>query len=242
MLEISNIEIGPIIGGFMAARTTWRWMFWSTSIFQAVMIIVSFFSFPESYAPVILHRRAKRLRMHTGNAQYYTEGERLHGERSPLSVVGRALTRPLRLLAFHPIIQVIAVLSGFNYGILYIILSTFSDLWKNQYHQSTEISGLHYIACSLGEVLGSQLGGPLMDRLYKRSQKHGGTPESRLPLIFLGVATTWSGALMYGWVARYTLFWPVVDLGVIIMMFGMQLSSLPGKYYSASLPYDGNRC
>ncbi|GJC95050.1 major facilitator superfamily transporter [Colletotrichum higginsianum] len=219
----------PIIGGFIAARTTWRWMFWSTSIFQAAMIFVSLFSFPESYGALVLRRRAARLRKETGEARYRTAGERLEADRSASDVVGRALTRPLRLLLFHPIIQVTAVLSGFNYGIMYVTLSTFSDLWKGQYGQSVEISGLHYIACSLGELVGSQVGGPMMDFLYGRRQQP--TPESRVMLMFFGIVPAWAGVLAYGWTAQYRLHWLLVDAGVVVMMFGMQLSGMPAMAY-----------
>ena len=66
----------------MAARTTWRWMFWATSIFQGAMMAVSLFSFPETYGPVVLRRRAARLRQTTGDARYATAGERRDGARS----------------------------------------------------------------------------------------------------------------------------------------------------------------
>lgn len=218
----------------MAARTTWRWMFWSTSIFQAVMILVSFFCFHESFGALILRRRAEHLRQQTGNPRYYTESERLDGERSTAAILTRALTRPLRLLIFHPIIQISSILSGFNYGVLYIVLSTFSNLWMFQYHQSVEISGLHYIACSLGEVAASQLGGPLMDCIYKRRSEHNPAPESRIPLMLPGVVAGSIGMLMYGWTAQYQVHWLVVDVAVFIMLFGMQLSGLPSEYTSFS--------
>ena len=196
------------------------------------MVVVSFFSFHESYGALILRHRAHRIRQETGNDNYYTEAERLDGNRSASAVLARALTRPLRLLTFHPIIQVSALLSGFNYGIMYILLSTFSDLWIFHYHQSVEISGLHYIAFSLGELAGSQMGAPMMDYLYKRRQAESPAPESRIPLMFLGIIATWSGALVYGWTAEYRVHWFVVDLGIFIMMFGMQLGGLPSKLLS----------
>ncbi|KAI9667635.1 MAG: hypothetical protein M1821_000452 [Bathelium mastoideum] len=221
--------VGPIIGGYIVARTTWRWIFWATSIFQAAMIFVSFFSFPESLGALILRRRAERLRRQTGNNQYYTQGERLDGDRSAAAVLVRALTRPLRLLIFHPIIQASATLSGFSYGILYITLSTFSNLWISRYHQSVETSGLHYIACSLGEIAASQVSGPMMDYFYKRRQAQNPTPESRIPLVFPGIIAAWSGMLVYGWTAEHRLYWLVVDVGVFVMLFGMQLSGMPSK-------------
>lgn len=89
-------------------------MFWSTSIFQAVMIFVSFFAFHETISPTILARRAAKLRKDTGNTRYYAEHERAMASRSVASVLSRALTRPLRLLLFHPIIQINALMSGFD--------------------------------------------------------------------------------------------------------------------------------
>ncbi|KAI1080325.1 caffeine resistance protein [Whalleya microplaca] len=231
LIPLLGAAVGPIIGGFMAARTTWRWMFWATSIFQAVMIFVSFFSFHESYGALILRRRAERLRRQTGNRQYYTQSERLDGDRSATAVLAQALTRPLRLLLFHPIIQVSAILEGFDYGILYVVLSTFSELWISQYSQSVEISGLHYIACSLGELVASQAGGSIMDYFYKRRQAHNHAPESRIPLMFPAIILAWAGMLTYGWTAEYRLHWIVVDVGVFIMLFGMQLEGMPLTAY-----------
>ncbi|KAI0105878.1 caffeine resistance protein [Daldinia grandis] len=231
IIPLLGAAVGPIIGGFMAARTTWRWMFWATSVFQAVMILVSYFSFHESYGPLILRRRAQRLRKETGESRYHTQGEIVDGDRSAVAILVRALSRPVRLLLFHPIIQVSAVLSGFNYGILYVVLSTFSALFTSQYGQSVEISGLHYIACSLGELAASQVGAPLMDYMYKKLPAHKQNPESRMPLMFPSTIITWVGALIYGWAAAYRLHWIVVDIGVFVMLFGMQLGGLPITAY-----------
>lgn len=234
LIPLLGAAVGPILGGFIAERSTWRWMFWATSIFQGAMMIVSWFSFPEPYAPTILGRRARRLRKETGNNQYYTEAERRDRDKSAAVVITTALSRPIRLLLFHPIIQVSSVLSGFNYGIMYITLSTFSDLWIYQYHESIEISGLHYIACSLGELVASQVGGRMIDFLWKRKQEHDQTPESRIPLMYVGTGLTWAGLLLYGWTAAYRVQWVVVDIGVFIMMFGMQIGALPSEYFLCS--------
>ncbi|KAJ4372573.1 hypothetical protein N0V86_007933 [Didymella sp. IMI 355093] len=214
---------GPIIGGFMAGRTTWRWMFWSTSIFQAVMIAVSFTAFKETYAPVILARRARRWRETTGDPRYYTEYERLSANKSVLSILSNALTRPLRLLLFHPIIIIASVNLAFDYGVLYIILTSFAQLWTDYYHVSVEMSGLHYIAVALGELIGAQVGAPMIDRYYrwKKAQHPDGdlAPEYRLPVIFPGALLAPVGLLIYGWTAEHRLHWIAVDTGVFIAMF-----------------------
>ncbi len=207
------------------------------------MIFVSFTAFQETYAPYILRQKARRLRHTTGDPRYQTALERLHGAQSThppflsvLPAIGRALSRPIRLLAFHPIIQITAIISAFNYGILYIVLTSFSALWTNQYGESVEISGLHYLACALGEVAGSQIGGSLMDKLYlymrRRSSEDGEhRPEFRIPLSFPGTLLASLGLFMYGWAAQYHTHWAVVDIGIVITMFGGQVSSMALQAY-----------
>ncbi|KAH9893861.1 caffeine resistance protein [Xylariomycetidae sp. FL2044] len=235
LIPLLGSAVGPIIGGFMAERTTWRWMFWSTSAFQAVMIIVSWLSFHESYAPVILRRRAARLRRETGDQRYRTAAERLEGEKTPLSILGRALSRPVRLLAFHPIIQVTALLSGFYYGILYIVLSSFAEVWTGRYGQPVEIAGLHYLACALGEIVGNQIGSPIMDWYFRRRQSRapGGVhePEMRTPLMFPGAVLAPLALFAYGWAAQYRLPWAVTDVFVFFVDVGMQILGLPLQAY-----------
>ncbi|KAF2025363.1 MFS general substrate transporter [Setomelanomma holmii] len=235
LIPLLGAAVGPIIGGFMAFRTTWRWMFWSTSIFQAVMIVVSFTVFRETYAPTILARRVAELRKDTGNARYYTEHERLLANRSVLSIIWEALSRPLRLLMFHPIIQIDTVISAFDYGVLYIVLASFANLWVKQYGTSVEMSGLHYIAIALGEIAGSQLGAPIMDHYYRTMQtRHPDGelgPEHRIPLTLPGAIIGPLGLFMYGWAAQYHLHWAVVDLGIFIACFGMQTRGMAMQAY-----------
>ncbi|KAI0907471.1 major facilitator superfamily domain-containing protein [Ustulina deusta] len=235
LIPLLGAAVGPILGGFIAEYTTWRWMFWSTSIFQGVMIAVSYDVFRETFGPLILNRRAARLRKETGNEQYYTQYERQTGEQSVVRVAAQALSRPLRLLAFHPLIQITAVISAFGYGTLYIVISSFADLWSSYYHQPVAISGLHYIACALGELSGSQVGGRLMDALFRhmRSRSSDGEhiPEFRIPLTLPGAIIAPVGLFIYGWTAQYRVHWIAVDIGIFINMFGGQLTSMALSAY-----------
>ncbi|KAL4905562.1 hypothetical protein BDW74DRAFT_185083 [Aspergillus multicolor] len=235
LIPLLGSAVGPIIGGFMAGRTTWRWMFWSTSIFQAIMIAVSFNVFKETHAPTILKKRAAKLRRTRHDPRYQTLEERQHTEHQHtyLSMLGRATTRPLRLLLTHPIIQINALISAFDYGILYIVLSTFSSLWTEHYNMSVELSGLHYIAIATGEVLGSQVTAYLMDWHYARHRTtHSDlTPESRLPLTLLGALLGPLGLFFYGWSASYKLHWSIVDTAMFLASFGMQSNGMPMSAY-----------
>lgn len=185
------------------------------------MIVASLYVFEETYAQTLLQRKAAKLRKETGDDRYYIEGQ----DRTTRATLQRSLSRPMRLLLFHPIVQMQALLSGFYYGITYLVLSTFSELWVSQYNESISISGLHYIAMCLGEVVGAQVGGILLDTIYRRAKQRSPSgdvaPEHRVfamaPGAFFGAA----GLFLYGWAAQNHLFWLIVDVGAALQALGL---------------------
>lgn len=198
------------------------------------MTLVSFFAFHETYSQLILRRRAEKRRAETGDPQYVTAAERLHTATSPIKAISRSLTRPLRLLVFHPIVQLISVISALNYGMLYIILATFSDLWVVAYGQPVDISGLHYIAVALGEIAGSQISGYVMDRIYRRLRSRAcdaGQPEYHVPMMLPGAILAPAGLLLYGWAAQTHKHWVFVDIGMFVTTFGLQIAGMPTQAY-----------
>lgn len=201
------------------------------------MIAVSFTAFKETYAPVILARRAKNLRKDTGDNRYYTEHERLSANKSVLAILSNALSRPLRLLLFHPIIIIASVNLAFDYGILYIVLTSFAQLWTDIYQFSVEMSGLHYIAVAFGELAGALVGAQMIDKYYRQKEaQHGGgdgdlAPEHRLPVIFPGALLAPVGLFIYGWTAEYRVHWIAVDIGVFIAMFASQMAGMAWQAY-----------
>ncbi|EHK41305.1 hypothetical protein TRIATDRAFT_84876 [Trichoderma atroviride IMI 206040] len=234
LIPLTGAAVGPIVGGFIVQYSTWRWMFWSTAIFQAVLEVSSLTVFHESYAPVLLRRRAEKRRQETGDSRYHSEIEKRESGRSTAWKIRRSLTRPVRLLMFHSIIQMDAILEGINYGLLYFTLSSFSTLYVNAYGESVAISGLHYIAICLGEILGSQICGPLMDYLFTRLKSRDGStrvPELRIPLMLPSALLTPIGFLLYGWAAKYHLFWLVLDIGALLLSLGMQVFGTTMRAY-----------
>lgn len=53
--------IGPIIGGFVYAGLGWRWDNWLTMILSGASVLLMA-TVPETYAPVLLRKKAARLR------------------------------------------------------------------------------------------------------------------------------------------------------------------------------------
>ncbi|KAK5260611.1 Synaptic vesicle transporter SVOP [Exophiala xenobiotica] len=65
--------IGPLAGGFLGDAAGWRWLYWIQLILAALSWALLTLTVPETYAPAILDKRAKKLRKETGDAKYVTE-------------------------------------------------------------------------------------------------------------------------------------------------------------------------
>src|SRR5437764_13708298 len=123
--------IGPIAGGFITEKTTWRWMFYATSIADAIIQLSGLFFLQETYAPTLLQRKKSKLIKATGNTALHTPYDKLG--RTLAKTLRVSLVRPFRLLATQPIVQVLAIYMAYLYGLIYVFLSTFPDLWEQRY-------------------------------------------------------------------------------------------------------------
>jgi len=215
--------IGPLVGGFVAEYSTWRWMFYATSIVNLIILIVGFIYFKETYAPYLLHLKAKRIRKETGNDKYRAPGEEdLH---MPVwRKVASTSARAFKMLFTQPIVQVMALYMGFSYGILYLMLSTYPMLWSEQYGQSPGRAGLNYISLGLGFFFGAPFCGKLNDVIYKKLKaktKDGkGQPEFRMPLVIVVSTFVPIGLLIYGWSAQVHTHWIVPNIGAFFFAIG----------------------
>ncbi|KAF4896219.1 Efflux pump vrtL [Colletotrichum fructicola] len=217
--------IGPIAGGFITQETTWRWIFYSTTIFAGLVQGIGLFVLQETCAPVLLVRIKNRLVKETGNTALRTEFD--NPDRTVIRALAGALTRPFRLFGTQVIIQALAVYMMYLYGIMYLVLSTFSALWTTRYGESTGISGLNYISLGLGFFLGAQTCARFQDRVYialkKRYVPDGGPgkPEFRVPMMVPGAVLVPVGLLIYGWSAQYKAHWILPNLGAVLFSAGV---------------------
>jgi len=88
-------------------------------IFAGVCTLISIAFLPETYGPVILLKKAKRLRKQdpTGNKDLYAEHEK--GDWSFTGIASRTVLRPFKMLALEPILVLITIYISIVYGLLY---------------------------------------------------------------------------------------------------------------------------
>jgi hypothetical protein len=142
----------------------------------------------ETYAPVLLERKCSAQRKTSNNPRLRT----LYQAVETMSLRKKLFTnlvRPFRMLATQPIVQFLSVYMAYLYGLMYIVLSTFSALWTQRYHQRLGVGSLHYIALGLGFFLAAQVVPRVGDRIYCRLRDANGgvaRAEFRVPPMSVG--------------------------------------------------------
>ncbi|KAJ5215826.1 MFS transporter [Penicillium cinerascens] len=186
--------VGPIAGGFIAETSSWRWVFWSTSIAGAVIQLFGLAFLPETYTPTLLKRRAKTLRKESGDLRYYTEFD-----------------------------SMIALYMAYLFGLFYLLLSTFPGVWEGVYGESVGIRGLNYISLGIGFVLGAQVNARASDRIFRQlkiKRNNTAVPEFRIPAMFIGSLFIPVGLFWYGWSVQARIHWVMPNIGIVIFSIG----------------------
>ncbi|KPM42776.1 hypothetical protein AK830_g3786 [Neonectria ditissima] len=205
--------IGPVIGGFLTDAKGWRWDFWVIAIVSGTISLAMVFVMRESYAPVILARKADRLRKETGNNRLRSK---LDSGISNKELFKRCIVRPTRLLIFSPISTVFAVYLAVVYGYLYLLFTSVSYVFQDSYGFTTTTIGLVYLGLGIGSFIGMSW---FAWDSGREVQKHINDmkPEVRLKLLPVAAVIFPIGFFVYGWTAHYETHWiaPILGLAII---------------------------
>ncbi|KAH7316906.1 major facilitator superfamily domain-containing protein [Stachybotrys elegans] len=224
---------GPVAGGYIVQYLNWHWVFWVSVIAGGVITVAAFFVLDETYAPTILAAKAKRLRKETGNPDLYSVLE--DRGKTQTQHIQRAIARPMKMLIRLLPITVLALYAAVSYGVLYLMFSTFTFVFSQQYGFNTGTVGLAYLPTGIGMLIGVAVFGAFSDKIIQQVQAEGRapTPEDRLPhwmTLGSGVCVT-AGLFWYGWATEANTHWIVPMLGVSLFCFGLIGSMMCAQTY-----------
>lgn len=123
--------IGPFISGYVS-MVNWRWTFWIGLIISGVSLPLVLLM-PETYAPILLQRRAQRLRRETGNHNIVAQFDlQKRGIRQVLTIT---LTRPFRMILHESIVLFTCIYLSIVYAIFFLYFQAYPIIFQGTFEQ-----------------------------------------------------------------------------------------------------------
>ncbi|KAL4800048.1 major facilitator superfamily domain-containing protein [Aspergillus venezuelensis] len=212
-------ELGPLVGGFINEFTTWRWTFYVLLIWTGILLAMLALFVPETYHPVLLRRKAQRLRKETGDDRWQAPIEKL--DRSITRTVLQSLYRPVLLLTLEPMCLNLCIYSAILLGILYLFFGAFQLVFGNVYDFNLYQRGLAFLGLFVGMAF-AIASDPFWRRIYRKleatHERAVGVaddfqPEWRLPPAIAGAPLVTIGLFIFAWTIYPSVHWIVPIIG-----------------------------
>ncbi|KAJ2925548.1 hypothetical protein H1R20_g11547, partial [Candolleomyces eurysporus] len=153
-----------------------------------VCFLLIVFTLPETYGPVLLVKKAKRLRNETGDSRYVAPLELTNV--SFTQRLKNILLKPFVVLIREPMLIAITAYMSFIYGNIYLLLQAYPVVFTQGHHLNTGVSGLMLLNLPVGGVIAVFIYILWVNPRYERAiQKHAPQPvppEIRLEMTLIG--------------------------------------------------------
>jgi len=227
--------VGPICGGFIGDRAGWRWIFWVLFIAGTCVTVGIETSNRETNHRILIHRKVARLQKELGRPElrscYDPSGGPVHTKGQ---ILRAGMLRPLKMLFLSPIVFILSLYMSVVYGLLYLLFTTITTVFNEQYDWSLEICGLAYIGLGIGFLSGLALVAKISDSTVVRMTKANNgvfEPEMRLPACIFFACFVPISFFWYGWTAYYKVQWMAPLVGLVPFGFGMMGIFIPIQTY-----------
>ncbi|KAI5293401.1 hypothetical protein KEM52_005564 [Ascosphaera acerosa] len=216
--------LGPIIGGFLGMTEGWRWVEGFLAIFAGAMWIVCALIVPETYAPVLLRKRAKKLSKLTGK-KFESKLDIERGVVTLGQALKTSLSRPWLLLIREPIVLFLSIYMAIIYGTLYMLFEGFPIVFQIGRGWNQGVGALSFLGVMVGMLL-AMFGNMLDNKRYAAlSDRYNGfaPPEARLPPCLIGGIALPIGLFWFAWTNYPSIHWIVPIIAGAPFGFGMVL-------------------
>ncbi|PYH99713.1 putative MFS multidrug transporter [Aspergillus ellipticus CBS 707.79] len=224
--------LGPIIGGFLGMNAGWRWVMGFLGAFSGVVWIIGSLTVPETYAPVLLRRRAEKLSQLTGKV-YESKLDIDQGKTTIKQAFKTALSRPWLLLFQEPIVFLLSLYMAIVYGTLYMLFAAYPIVYEEYRGWNQGVGSLPFLGIMVGMLIAVTYN-ILDNKRYIRVQDaHGGfaPPEARLPPCMVASAAIPIGLFWFAWTDYPTIHWMASVAAGAPFGFGLVLVFLSNLTY-----------
>jgi multidrug resistance protein len=224
--------LGPIIGGFLGMSAGWRWVMGFLAAFSGLLWILGSLLVPETYAPVLLRKRAAKLSKMTGKV-YVSKHDHEVGRPTLAESFKTALSRPWILLFKEPIVLLLSIYMAIVYGTLYMLFGAFPIVYQVNRGWSQGVGGLSFLGIMVGMLFAVAYTLWSNKNYIKVQEKHDGIapPEARLPPAMIGSVALPIGLFWFAWTNSPSIHWMVSIAAGVPFGFGMVLVFLSVMNY-----------
>ncbi|KAF4769966.1 hypothetical protein N7455_009367 [Penicillium solitum] len=216
--------LGPVIGGFLATAAGWRWVEGLLAAFSGTLWLCIIFLLPETYAPVLLRRRAEKMSTLTGKV-YRSQLDIDRGPAPLGKTLKTALSRPWILLFCEPIVLLFSIYMAIIYGTLYMLFAAYPIVFQEVRGWSEGIGGLAFLGILVGMVMAVVYTFPENFRYAKKCSQTTDrlAPELRLPPSMVGGIALPIGLFWFAWTNSPNIHWMASVAAGAPFGFGMVL-------------------
>ena len=225
--------VGPIVGGFIVqSHLGWRWTEFITAVMGATFGVIGFFTVPETFAPILLSRRATKIRFATRNWAVHAKYDQQQIDLR--SIMEKYLLRPFAMLFKEPILALMTLYMSIIYGIIYLVLEAYPIAFQEQRGWNNGVGALPFLSISMGVIIGVGIIIYTTKTHFTRKFKENNgvvVPEDRLIPMIIGGFLFPVGMFVFAWTSSPDVTWvPQVISGVLIGA-GMLMIFLQGLNY-----------
>ncbi|KAL2017168.1 hypothetical protein VTK56DRAFT_2537 [Thermocarpiscus australiensis] len=220
---------GPLVGGLINTYTSWRWTHYVMLIWSGVLLVSIALFVPETYHPVLLKRKAEKLRKATGDDRWRAPIEKT--TRSVSKTVAYSLLRPFQILIFEPMALILNIYTAMLLGLLYLFFGAFPLIFTTNNGFNLWQVGLTFMGLLVAMILAC-LSTPIWNGirrgLVEKRRKETGElkdePEDQLPPVIFAAPLITGGLFWFGFTTYPQVHWIVPIIGSGVFALGMSLS------------------